>query len=87
MRISESEIARLLSLIAERPGRRSTPIEGDEQFTGMDEWFDGGALRYVTGSTEYHFSDGSSARVAVAPQSLQVTVTFADGRSLVISQR
>jgi hypothetical protein len=83
-RISETEVACIVSLIADPPRRRSQPQAGDLP-GDLDRWFDGGALRYITGSTHYVFVDGSRASVAVMP-TLVVSITFASGQRVGIVQ-
>jgi hypothetical protein len=71
MRLDLPTITRLLSSIVARPDWRRAPRAGDLQGT-FDGWFNDGAVREVTGWTEYHFVDGtlvvvpgSSARVDI----------------------
>jgi hypothetical protein len=83
-RVSEAEVARILSLIADPPNLRTQPQTGD--LSGdYDRWFDGGAIRYITGSTQYVFVDGTRASVAVMP-TLAVSITFASGERVGIIQ-
>lgn len=73
-------------LIAAQPNRR-TKRSASDGHPDADAWFDGGALRYVTGSTEYFFDDGSEARVAVTPERLDLVVKLAGGGVVEIRQR
>ena len=60
-RVSEADVAHILSLIADPPNLRARPQTGD--LSGdYDRWFDGGAIRYITGSTQYVFADGKWTR-------------------------
>jgi hypothetical protein len=83
-RVSEAEVARILSVIADPPNLRTQPQAGD--LSGdFDRWFDGGAIRYITGSTQYSFANGTLASVAVMP-TLLVSITFASGERVGIVQ-
>jgi hypothetical protein len=84
LRVGEGAVAHILSLIADPPQLRTQPQAGD--LSGdFDRWFDGGALRYVTGSTQYLFADGTRASVAVMP-TLVISITFASGERVGIVQ-
>jgi hypothetical protein len=78
-RVSEAEVARILSIIANPPNLRDDP---DNPYVQI---FDGGLLRVVTGYTSYEFSNGIQATVSVLPW-LSVSITFPDGRYVSISQ-
>jgi hypothetical protein len=66
------QLARILSLLAGQDAQRRRPLPGDLP-GDFDAWFDGGAVRYLTSLTEYHFADGSRASVHdLAPTKLQV---------------
>jgi hypothetical protein len=83
-RVDEAAVARILLSIAELSGRRTRPNGGD--LTGsFDFWFDGGAGRYITGWTEYEFTDGARAKVDVVP-SLSVRIHFPNGSGVLVSQ-
>ena len=84
-RISESAVARILTLIATTPNRRETPKRGDLQ-GDFDVWFDGGAIRYHTGNTDYEFTDGSSAGISVT-YCLFVGITFPNGVRVHVQQK
>lgn len=80
------EIVRLLRLITERPGIRTTALPQDplEDALGpFDAWFDGGALRYETMSTSYRFWDGAMADVDYGP-GVRAMIALADGREFVL---
>src|SRR5262249_39107612 len=84
-RIPESEIARILGLMSQLPNKREKPQAGD--LTGnFDLWFDGGAVRYVTGYSEFSFAEGMEATVLVTPL-LAITIRFPDGREVDITQK
>lgn len=57
----------IIKLIESRPNRRDSPLAGDLTDYNYSVWFDGGAVIVQTGSTEYHFLDGSIARVPTLP--------------------
>ena len=84
-RIDELEVARVLQLISEVPNKREKPQPGDLAGT-FDFWFDGGACRIITGSTEYVLTKGIKVEVIVTP-GLNVKIQFPDGRSVDIRQR
>ena len=81
---SLDEIARVLSLISHphhiRDHSRRGDIQGD-----FDQWFDGGAVRIVTGFNEYKFNDGTTATIPVLPL-LRVFIKFPNGTHISISQ-
>ncbi len=83
--VSPAEVARVLQLVASRPNlrRRRRPGDIDGPF---DEWFDGGAVRPITGGTVFQFGDGTRAEVADAP-ALLITIVFRDGARVVVEQR
>lgn len=83
-RVLEADVAAVLNVIAAPPNRRSRPQEGD--LAGdYHEWFDGGAIRHVTGSTIYEFHNGIRARVDVLPR-LSITIGWTNGRVVSIEQ-
>lgn len=85
MRIAEADVARILQQIANakaRPTPKRKDLEGD-----YDAWFDGGAIRYVTGTTEYHFADGAFAGVAITSGILSVVIRLPDGRVASVVQQ
>ena len=83
-RVGEDEVARILGLIAQPPNLRDQPKAGD--VTGdFDKWFDGGAIRFVTGTTHYQFTDGSRATVGVL-HSLSVWIEFENGACVSVRQ-
>jgi len=83
-RVSVEQVARILASISAPPNLRNRrqlgDIEGD-----YDKWFDGGAIRIVTGYTVYEFEDGSRAVVDFLP-SLSVTIEFVDGTRVTVLQ-
>jgi hypothetical protein len=83
-RVKESEIARVLTLIAEQPNRRERSKAGDQP-GAFDFWFDGGAARCITGWTEYDFGDGTRATVGITPV-LSVQIKFPNGATVEIRQ-
>lgn len=82
--IRVSEVADLLSLIADPPNCRDRPIEGDLD-GDFDFWFDGGACKDVTGDRRYVFKEGHKASMPTTP-GLVVSIKFADGRSVQLIQ-
>lgn len=76
-------VARILELIRRPPNLRREPRPGDLE-GDFDQWFDGGAIKGVTGSTYYHFADGSRATVPVTVQP-RVTIVFPDGWSVSVT--
>ena len=83
-RVGEQEVAEVLEMIHGAPNMRNRPLPGDLQGE-FDHWFDGGAVKVVTGCTEYFFRNGVSAHVPVIP-TLCVLIRFPDGRSVTIEQ-
>lgn len=83
-RAKEDQVARILGMIAIPPNRRQHPQSGD-LIGEFDEWFDGGALRFVTGYTEYEFSDGSRATVDVLPY-LSILIELSNGERVSVCQ-
>ena len=77
-------IAEILTTIATLPNRRSTP-RGDDLPGDFREWFDGGAVRVVTGTTSYHFRDGAVASIPVA-LTLVVHIALPDGMTFALRQ-
>lgn len=77
-------IGEILCKIGDRSNRRSKPRNGDLE-GDYDAWFDGGAVKYITGSTEYYFQDGSKAMVGVLPY-LSVYIELADGSKITVSE-
>lgn len=83
-RVRADDVARILSVIASPPNRRKKPLAGDMEGE-FDEWFDGGAVRFITGKTEYHFSDGTRAAVGVFDY-LAVIIIFSNGDTVEVTQ-
>ena len=83
-RVTEAEIARVLTLISARPNsrrrRRLGDVAGD-----FDEWFDGGAVKRGTPDTIYVLGD--KTRVVASGSGLDLTITFADGTVVILAQR
>ena len=71
-RVSESQVAEVLQLIATTPNKRKKPVAGDLPGE-FDFWFDGGAGRLITGWNEYDLADGTRATVASIPV-LSITI-------------
>ena len=79
-RVSEAEVARILSMIAAPPNLRDDPDNPN-----YIQLFDGGLLKVNTGYTSYEFSEGIRATVSVLPW-LSVRITFPDGKYVSITQ-
>lgn len=79
-RVSEAEVARILTIIA-----APTNVRDDPENPNYIMLFDGGLAKANTGYTSFEFSDGTRATVSVLPW-LSVGITFPDGRSVSISQ-
>ena len=62
--VGAGDVALILQLIATMPNQRSRPLPSDLPGE-FDLWFDGGACNFVTGNTDYRFSDGTRASVGV----------------------
>ena len=78
MSVSLETVAQLLGVIATPPNLRSQPRSGDLE-GDFDHWFDGGAIKVVTGWNEYHFADSNKAIVPTTPV-LSVMLELGDGR-------
>ena len=72
--VTMSEVAAVLSTLARIGAQRDKPRPGD-LIGAFDAWFDGGAIRYQTGVTEYHLADGTSVGVLVVTR-LELSVVF-----------
>ena len=59
-RVNEASLVRILAAIAQPPNLRDRPLDDDPK-GDFDQWFEGGTVRFLTGSTEYQFSDGTVA--------------------------
>ena|SRR5579859_2602194 len=71
-----------LELLAELPRYHQRPRPGD-MIGQFDAWFDGGAVRYLTSITEYHFADGTHASChGLSLRTLHVALT--DGAQITI---
>ena len=77
-------VARVLATIESPPGLRTDRRIGDLG-GAFDQWFDGGAVKIVTGWNEYHFSDGTLAVVSGA-LTLQVEIRFPTGGYVRVSE-
>lgn len=83
-RVDETQVARVLQLVATTPNRRDRPIAGD--LAGkFDFWFDGGAGQIITGWNEYDLTDGTCVVVGTSPI-LSVTIQFPNGSRVAIHQ-
>jgi hypothetical protein len=84
-RVTIPEVVQVLELIEKLPNRRAYPLPGDLQ-GDFDAWFDGGALRCITGTNHYELLDGTKASRGVMP-CLQVTIRFPNGEVVTIEQK
>ncbi len=83
-RVAEKTIAQILNCITELPNKRMKPTT--EDLVGeFDFWFDGGAGRILTGSTEYVLIDRTRVVVVVSP-SLSIGIDFPNGSRVSIQQ-
>lgn len=82
--VSLVEIAQILHAIATLPNQRTRPQEGDLE-GDYDEWFDGGAVRHVTGYNAYEFRNGVRAWWDVLPY-LSVSIELANGARVHVTQ-
>jgi len=85
MRVPETEVARILSLIAAEPGRRAKRRPDDLEGP-YDYWFDGGAVSMLTQHIRYHFADGSEAYRAISPHRLSLTIVLPSKERVTIAQ-
>ena len=83
-RVDANTVSKILQAIAVTPNRRDRPRTGDLS-GNFDFWFDGGAVKMVTGWTQFEFADGTRARVDVVP-GLHVVIQFKNGYGAAISQ-
>ena len=79
-----STVTHVLSTIAAPPALRSQSRPGDLQGE-FSRWFDGGAIKFLTGWSEYHFADGTVAIVPTVP-SLRVDIRLPAGAYLSVSE-
>jgi hypothetical protein len=84
-RVTEDDVACILSLIANPPDLRDEPEEGDLP-GDFHAWFDGGAIRNDTGSKTFKFADGTTAWVAVPAPYLHVQIVLPSGERVAITQ-
>jgi hypothetical protein len=70
----------------ESPPRLRTEPETNDLIGKFDQWFDGGALKVVTGWNEYHFANGSLAVVPSTPM-LQIEIRLSSGAYIVLSEQ
>ena len=73
-------ISNILNLIANPPNKRKHPNENDLK-GDYDEWFDGGAIKYVTGSTRYYFEGGVVVHAAVQLE-INFIIEFPNGKKI-----
>ena len=84
-RVSETEIARILDGVANPPGLRERPIEGDI-VGSFHAWFDGGAMRIDTGTRAFHFADGTKVFCIAPAPFLSASIELPDGNRVVVEQ-
>jgi len=85
MTIDLRTVLRQLSSIDSPPSLRSVPKPGDLNGK-FDQWFDGGALKVVTGWSEYHFSDGTLAIVPTTA-TLLIEMRLPSGAYIIVSEQ
>lgn len=76
----DEKVADVLNLIATKPNLRYRPLEGDLQ-GNFTQWFDGGAVLELTGTTRYRFADGTSASTSLFLQNI-IIITLSDGTEI-----
>ena len=74
-----------LSSIDSPQNLRSTRQPGDLDGK-FDRWFDGGAMKVVTGWNEYHFADGTLAVVPTTP-TLQIEMRLPSGVFVTVNEQ
>ena len=85
MRTEFRAVAEILATISAPPGRRTQRHDGDAK-GAFDEWFDGGAIKVVTGWNEYHFDNGTVAVVPTTPN-LRVDIRLPTGDFVIVSEQ
>ncbi|MCC7011689.1 MAG: hypothetical protein IT454_03920 [Planctomycetes bacterium] len=83
-RVLEDEILAVLARIKALPNRRERPKPGDLE-GDFDLWFDGGAVKVLTGVSHCHFADGTRVHT-FGPLYLNLRIEFADGRAVEVRQ-
>lgn len=71
--------------MASPPRERGHHHEGDLEGP-FDRWFDGGAIKLVTGWTEYHFADNTLAILASSSVLLRIDMRLPNGSYLTIAE-
>lgn len=84
-RISESSIAKILNLIERVPNKHEERRVTDK-VGSYDFWFDGGACIIQTGSSVYHFDDGTTALAAAAVPWVSIIIEFPNGERVKVEQ-
>ena len=84
-RVNESEVARILGLIANPPNLREHPNEGDVP-GNFQAWFDGGAIRVDTGTKTYFLADGTRILLLAPVTWLSAEIRFPDGNLVIVRQ-
>lgn len=79
-------IADRLATIASPPRERNERYNGDVD-GAFDRWFDGGAIKIVTGWNEYHFADGTLAIVATSSMLLHIEMRLPNGSYLTVAEQ
>jgi hypothetical protein len=85
MSVDLGKVILVLSSIEQPPGLRSEPRPGDLKGE-FDQWFDGGAIKHITGYSEYHYTDGTLAVVPVVPV-LNVEIRLPSGECVTVSEQ
>jgi hypothetical protein len=83
--VNESEVARILGLIANPPNLREHPNEGDVP-GNFQAWFDGGAIRVDTGTKTYFLADGTRILLLAPVTWLSAEIRFPDGNLVIVRQ-
>jgi hypothetical protein len=85
MTINLRTVSRVLDSIETQPGLRAEHRPGDLD-GHFDQWFDGGAVKFVTGWNEYHFVDGTFALIPTTP-TLHVEIRLPSGSYVIVSEQ
>ena len=85
MAVKLQAVTSVLSAIEAPPHLRPQCLEGDLPGP-FHRWFDGGAVKFVTGWEEYHFADGTVA-VLSGSLALRVDIRLPSGACVTVSEQ
>jgi hypothetical protein len=83
--VSLHDLLHILILIERMPNAREQPLPDDLE-GNYDYWFDGGAMRVVTGYNVFDFKDGSRATMHEIPF-FDIGIEFSNGARIRIRQQ